>query len=229
MGRKARLKRERRQKRIDDLNEAWGYFTSRSFLSEVRRMILDSGTDPSSCIACTKVLCQLGEDLGVDISPIVVETSVYNPTFAEYIEKNGLDPTAEEMMRLGRAGGRFVVLGSRLDREPEPDKWPGHLVALMKAKGKPTTVIDLSIDQANRPKKDINITDPVVFGVPDGFVDGSYVAVGYAGTSAGKICFVYHAIPEDTSYEESPDWQRDYGARTYDKIDFGGLPEKTPE
>jgi len=229
MGRKARLKRDRREKRIADLNEAWGYFTSRSFLSEVRRLVLDSGAAPDSCICCTKVLCELGKDLGLEVHPMVVETTVYNPIFASHIEKHGLDPSAEEMMQMGKDGGRFVTIGSRLDREPEPGKWPGHLVAVMRAKGKPITIIDISIDQANRPKKDINITDPLVFGVPDGFVEGTFVAVGYAGTSAGKICFVYHAVPEDKSYEDSPDWQRDYGARGHDKIEFEGLPEKTPE
>jgi hypothetical protein len=228
MGRKARLKRERREKRKADLDEAWGYFTSRSFLKEVRRMVLDSGATPDSCIACTKVLCELGKDLGLEIGPMVVETSIYNPVFADYIEQHGLDPSAEDMMRLGSAGGRFVVLGSRLDREPEPNKWPGHLVAVMRAKGKPTTVIDLSIDQANRPKKDINIVDPQVFGVPSDFDGGTFVAIGFTDTKVGKICLVYRAVPDDKSYEDSPDWQRDYQARGHDKIEFEGLPEKTP-
>ncbi len=230
MGRNARAKRERREKRRQQLNEAWSYFTSRHFLREVRRMILDSGALASSCICCTKVLCQLGENLGLDVQPLVVETAIYNPVFTEFIEKNGLDPSDEEMREMGEKGGRFVVLGARDVREPSgPNSWPGHLIALMRAKGKPPTVIDLSIDQANRPKKDILITEPVIFGVPVGFAKGTFVAQGIAGTEAGKICFVYRAFPNDTSYEASPDWQRDYGAKAHDKIDLGDLPEKTPK
>lgn len=229
MGRKSREKKERRQKRRETRNEAWAYFTSRGFLREVRNMILDSGVKAESCICCTKVLCQLGRGLGLKVDPLVVEASIYNPVFAAHIEKHGLDPTDEQMRKMGEAGGRFVVLGSRRERKVTPDKWPGHLVALMRAEGKPPTVIDLSIGQAHRPQKDINITDPLVFGVPDGFVSGSFVATGYLGTKAGKICFVYRAVQGDKSYEVSPDWQRDYGASTHDKIDLGELPEKTPE
>ena len=230
MGRNARLKRERREKRQQELDEAWAYFTSRHFLREVRRMILDSGALASSCICCTKVLCQIGESLGLDVRPLVVETSVFNPVFTEHIEKNGLDPSDDEMREMGEKGGRFVVLGARDEREPSgPNMWPGHLVALMQAKGKPPTVIDLSIDQANRLKKDILITEPVVFGVPSEFAKGTVLAQGIVGTKAGKICFVYRAFPDDKSYEVSPDWNRDYAARAHDKIDLGDIPEKTPE
>jgi len=227
MGRNSRRKRERRQARRESLNEAWAYFTSRTFLKEIRRMILDSGARADSCICCTKVLTQVGASLELKVRPLVVETTVYNPPFAEWIEKNGLDPSEEEMHRLGEAGGRFVVLGAREERTPEPNKWPGHLVCLVEASGKPTTVVDLSIDQANRPKKDINITEPLIFGVPTDFVDGTGCAIGHTGTKAGPICFVYRAFPDDKSYEVSPDWKRDYGAKAHDGVPIERLTLET--
>lgn len=220
MGRKGRLKLERRLARRQSINDAWGFFTSRRNLFQIRKMILDSGAKVNSCICCTKVLVELGEATGLDIRPLTVETTVFNPVFADFIEKKGLDPTEEDMHAMGKAGGRFVVIGSRRDGDAEPGCWPGHLVAVMRAAGKTPVVIDLTIDQANRPNKDIHITDPLVFGVPSGFLMGRAIATGFYPTKAGKICFVYRAIPNDTTYEASPDWQRDYGARTINKIEF---------
>jgi len=229
MGRNARLKRERREKRRKSLNEAWLFFTSRGFLKQVRQMILDAGANVNSCIACTKILVELGTTVGLDIRPLTVEASVFNPVFTEHIKEHGIDPEEDDMVRLGEAGGRFVVLGARDEREPNgPGMWPGHMVAVMRAKGKPVTVIDLSIDQASRPKKDINIVDPLVFGVPDEFTQGTSVATGIYGTKVGQICFIYRGFPEDTSYEAAPDWQRSYEARTHDKIE-AQAPEGAPK
>ena len=228
MGRNARLKKARQEKRQQSLDDAWRFFTSRGFLKQVRQMMLDAGTNINSCIACTKILVELGVTVGLDIRPLTVEASVFNPIFTEHIKEHGIDPDEDDMVRLGEAGGRFVVLGARDDREPKPGMWPGHMVAVMRAKGKPTTVIDLSIDQAHRPKKDINIIDPLVFGVPEGFVQGSAVATGICVTSAGQICFIYRAFPGDTSFEAAPDWQRDYGAKTHDKIEIETPPSDGP-
>jgi hypothetical protein len=220
MGHQSRLKQARRDKRQRSLDEAWDFFTSRKFLWQVRKMILDSGARVNSCICCTKVFVELGTTVGIDIQPLTVETSVFNPIFTNHIEQHGLSPSDAEMHKLGQEGGRFVVLGPRDGREPHsPNAWPGHLVAIMRAKGKPTTVVDLTIDQANRPAKDINVTDPLVFPVPEGFLSGKSVAMGIVGTKVGKICFVYRAFPEDRSFEASPDWQRDYSAKTHDKIE----------
>jgi hypothetical protein len=227
MGRKSKLKHARKEKRQRSLDEAWDFFTSRKFLWQVRKMILDSGAKISSCICCTKVYSELAATVGLEVRPLTVEASVFNPVFAAHIEKSGLDPTDAEMKTLGEAGGRFVVLGARDDDVAEPGMWPGHLVAVLRARGKPTTIVDLSIDQASRPAKDIVVTDPLVFGVPDDFVLGKSVATGFVGTKAGKICLVYRAFPEDMSFEASPDWRRDYGAKTHDKIEV--IPPETTE
>jgi len=229
VGRKAKLKKQRREERRKAIDEVWRYFTSRYFLTQVRKMILDSGASADSCICCTKVLMQIGESLCLNVQPLVVEANVFNPVFAKHVVKHGLNPSEEEMKRLGEAGGRFVVLGAREDREAGANKWPGHLVLLASAKGKSPVVIDLSIDQAHRPKKDILITEPVVFGVPDGFTRGEYCAVGQVGTEVGALCFVYRAFPEDKSYEVSPDWQRDYAAKAHDGVPVDGLPSLTEQ
>lgn len=219
MGRKARLKRERRQRQRESLNEAWGFFTSRGFLRQVRQMIHDSGAPVHSSISNVKVFCELGADIGLDVQPLAVEVAAYNPVFTDYIEKNGLNPPEEEMTRMGEAGGRYVILGSDDERRPRAEgRWTGHLVAVMRAKGKPLTVVDLTIDRAHRPNDDIVLIDPLIFGVPKEFLTGQEVAQGIVGTSKGKVCLVYTAKPLDTDFKQDEDWVRDYGARTHDKI-----------
>jgi hypothetical protein len=221
MGRNARLKKERRRERQRLLNEAWSFFTSRGFLNNVRKMIHDAGADVSSSLCCTKVLVELGCDVGLDIRPLVVETSIFNPVFTKWIEKNGLNPSSEEMKSMGEEGGRYVVLGPRNDSQPRKEEtWPGHLVAIMRAKGKPTTVLDLTVDRANRPLKDIQIDGPIVFGAPEDFAAGESVASGIYPTKVGKICFVYRAFPDDRGFEDHPEWKKSYGAKTHDKIDI---------
>ena len=184
-------------------------------------MIHDAGANGSSSICCTKVLVELGQDVGLDIQPLVVETSIFNPVFTKWIETNGLNPSPEEMKTMGEAGGRYVILGPRDDSQPRKEEtWPGHLVAIMRAKGKPPTVLDLSVDRANRPLKDIQIDGPIVFGAPDDFITGGSVASGIYPTKVGKICFVYRAFPEDRGFEDHDEWKKSYGAKTHDKIDI---------
>lgn len=227
MGRSSRLKRERNQKERESLNEAWRFFTSRGFLRQVRQMIHDAGGPPQSSVACTKVFSELGASIGLDVRPLPVEVTAYNPIFTAHIEKHGLNPSEEEMTALGETGGRYVVLGARDEKKEVSNlQWPGHLVALMSAKGKPLTVVDLTIDRAHRPNDDIVLTDPLIFGVPRTFLSGSEVAEGIIGTPKGKVCLIYRPLPDDQSFLQTPEWQRDYGARTHDKIDIdSGLDE----
>ena len=227
MGRNSRVKKLRRAQRQHSLNEAWGYFTSRHFLRQIRRMMLDAGAAHNSCVAACKVYCQIAETVGLDARPLTVETSVFNPVFAEFIKQHGLDPSEEQMREMGEQGGRYVVLGARDEGDegdegetPSESNWSGHLVAILSANGRRPVVVDLTIDQANRPDKDILIPDPIVFEAPPGFVDGVGVATGYCVTPAGLNAMVYRAFPEDISFESSPEWQLDYAARAHDKIEF---------
>jgi hypothetical protein len=229
VGRNAKLKKKRREKRRREINESWPYFTSRRFLGEVQRLYRDSGANPESSVGCVKVLQEIGDEVGLTIKPISVEVTVYNPTFAAHIEEHGLNPSPEEVHRLGEAGGRYVVLGSRGQKQKDEDNWRGYLVALLTASNKPPTVIDISIGQATRLADGIVCDRPLVFGIPEGFFKGTHCTVGFEPGPNGKICFVYRALPDDTGFESTVDWLRDYGAKAHDKIDFGDMPEETPE
>jgi hypothetical protein len=193
-------------------------------------MVKDSGLNPESSVCATKVLCEIGRDLEIDISPLTVEATVYNEPFAQHIAESGLNPSHKIVERLGEEGGRYVVLGARTKKkDEESDDWSGHLVAVLRAKKKPPTVVDLTIQQATRATYGIVIKDPLVFTAPAGFLNGSSVSLGQMFTSGGQVCFVYRALPLDTGFRNTVDWLRDYEARAAKKIDLGDLPEKTPE
>lgn len=215
MGRAARIKKQQRQA---ELRTRWREFIGTEFLRAVRAHILASGAQSDSCICSTKVVIQLAEQFNLRAEPLVVEASVFNPVFADHFQQHGIGVDEDTMRRLGESGGRFVVLGCRADREPAgPNKWPGHLVAVVHppaglANATPH-IIDLSIDQAHRPNKSIVVEEPIAFPTPDqDFLQGKSVSIGYVKTSAGLLCFLYRAYPEDHSYDVSPDWQRSYVA-----------------
>ena len=228
MGRKAKLKEKRRRERQKAEQEGWPYFTSRRFLGEVQRLIHDSGMDMESSVGAVKVLKQIADDVGLRLYPLSVEVTVYNEVFANEIQENGLDPNPKRVEELGEQGGRFVVYGSRAKVKDDEDNWHGYLVAVLKAANKPPMILDIAIGQATRMEHGILCSQPMVFGVPQGFLKGQSCAVGYQGTPKGKNCYVYRAFPDDTGFEKTLDWQRDYGAKAHDKVDFGDMPEQAP-
>lgn len=227
MGKNARRKKKRREERRRLLNENWAYFTSGRFLGEVQRLIRDSGMSLESSVGCTKVLKEIADELLLNIQPVSVEVSVYNPIFADHIAQHGLDPSDEDMNRLGDAGGRFVTIPG--ERKNDEENWYGYVVALMTAKGKPPTILDISIEQATRVEHGIICNRPMVFGVSEDFLQGECLAVGFQPVPEGRNCYTYRALPDDKGFEKTLDWRRSYGARAHDKVDFGDMPLVPPE
>ena len=230
MGRKAKLKQQRRQARREEINEVFDYCTNGRFLGEVQRLIRDSGANAVSSATCVRVLHDIVAEVTehVEIVPLSVEAIAYNHVFADLIQRSGLDPLPGMVVELGDQGGRYAVLGAE-DRKNESEDWYGHLVALVKAKGKPNLVIDMAIARINAPEDGILFKRPVVFVPPEGFVEGDSIATGFeVGPDGEKLALVYRVYPDDTGYTETVDWNRDYGIRVHDKIDFGDMPLVAP-
>jgi hypothetical protein len=230
VGRNARLKRERKLKRV---REGWDQFLHPSYLAEIRKMILSSGTTPDSCICGTKVLCQIGASLDLRVEPLVVEAYIYNAGFVLHFANNDFNITEADMKKIVEGGGRFVVLGRRIEPQepPKPGKWAGHLVAVVhppKGVNEQPRVVDISIDQAHHPENGLLLQEPAIFPVVKGFLSGANSAIGLTEVGGVQMCMIYKAHPDDTSYEASPDWQRDYEAKAHDGVPIDRLPEKTP-
>lgn len=223
MGREARLRRLRGRKRAE---QAWeqrkrrarilDLITMPASLEAIRRAMLRAGTRKNSCIAATKLYVELATRMGLEALPLRVETSVINPALWEWIEANELiseEPTAtlsdETLAAAVGAGGHMVVIGYRNDSARVPGHWAGHLVALVSAGGRPR-VVDLTLDQAERPEKQIVGLGPRCFVVPEPWVRGEMVARAFVKTASGKIAVEYAVLENDRQYESSPDWNRTY-------------------
>jgi hypothetical protein len=232
MGRNARLKKQRR---IQRNQEAWDQFLKPGYLTEIRQMILASGATADSCICATKVLCQIGESLGLRVKPLVVEAYVYNAAFVMHFANYGFDVDEKVMAEIAERGGRYVAVGCRQDpdRVPEEGKWLGHLVAVVfpprDVQARPH-VVDISMDQAHRPEKGLLLQEAITFPIPSKrFLTGNEDAIGLTDVGGVKMCIAYKAYPGVTDYEVSPDWQRDYEAKAHDSVPLDGLPQETPD
>jgi hypothetical protein len=81
--------------------------------------------------------------------------------------------------------------------------WPGHLVTIVpEVFGNRAAILDPTIPQVNSQGHGFALR-PILVGVPNGFLEGQQ--------SCGKAiesCFVlYHALPDDRSYEQTPLWE----------------------
>ena len=115
---------------------------------------------------------------------------------SERIEREGM-PTLEEAERDWFPHGCYSIAVGVGDREP--GKWPGHLVANLADK----VLIDLTLDQADRPQHDIVLPMPIIAPFPPEFLTED-------GQMAGMVngCrVVYEARPADRSFERSNDWR----------------------
>ena len=200
MGRKARLKRERRKLK---LKTDWDEFIRR--LPYLRRTILESGARRDSCILSTRVVCVLAQTLGFRAIPMTVEAIGMNKPLADYTREHGQAPDDSRMAEFAEKGARFIVLGARDDRIAEPGMWAGHLCALVSTEGH-RVLIDLSADQADRPHKRIHLTGPLHVEVGRDWEKGEEMAALNLDEDG---LMLWRAIPDDDTYTTSPDWTED--------------------
>jgi hypothetical protein len=150
-----------------------------------------------SCIAATKIAIDVLAHYHILAEPLAVKVMIFNPAFVQRIE-NGADiPISGEITKQWSEEDGSWCLGLGYG-ESAPNKWPGHLVAIVRDHG---WLIDLSLDQAARPKRDINV-GPAAFDVASEFLRGEAPHIQTINGSVLK----YMAFPTDTSYDVSPNW-----------------------
>jgi hypothetical protein len=151
---------------------------------------------PDCCIAATAVLIDVLDYFRLTARPLRVIATVYNPAMSERILREGM-PTLAEAERDWFPNGCYSLAAGI--GAPESGKWPGHLVAILADK----VLIDLTLDQANRPQHDIVLPMPLVAPLPPDFLAED-------GQMAGQVngCrVVYEARPSDHSFDRSNDWR----------------------
>jgi hypothetical protein len=151
-----------------------------------------------SCIGSTRVVCKVLDHFGYRAVPFGAKVHVYNPVMTKAMAR-GIkfpDSGSPELHRmLDLIGGWSVGLGETpVDADPV-----GHLVALLP---KEKLIVDASLDQANRPQKQIELPPVLIAHVDDDFIAGkSPDTLMYNGCK-----LVYHAEPGNTVYKQSGDW-----------------------
>jgi hypothetical protein len=151
---------------------------------------------PDCCIAATAILIDVLDYFRLTARPLSVIATVFNPAMSRRIEREGM-PTLEEAERDWFPRGCYslaVGVGG-----PQLGKWPGHLVVNLADQ----VLIDLTLDQADRPQHGIVLPMPIVAPFPPDFLTED-------GQMAGLIngCrVVYEARPADRSFDRSNDWR----------------------
>jgi hypothetical protein len=167
---------------------------------------------PDSCIYSTRVVSELLVGLGFQAVPVPVAVRVTSPALvsrlAAWRAAHPEDPDGPRAVEVARwtdePGSRCWSVGvgyGPADGRPVPaDKYRGHLIAL----GPGGLLVDLSIDQANRPKVGIRVA-PVVGVASRAFWLGEEAA----GFRTPDGCDVhYQRITDDGTWRTAPDWVR---------------------
>lgn len=148
-----------------------------------------------SCIATTKIIIDVLAHFHYLAQPLSVKVMAFNPAFVQRIESGAEFPKTSEISKQWSEEDGSWSIGIGYGRSG-PNKWPGHLVAVLQ-----NCMIDASLDQASRPQRNINLGSSV-FEIPVEFIHGKEEFVCEIDGSVVK----YTAFPNDQSYQLSPNW-----------------------
>lgn len=162
-------------------------------LLQLRQYILrNARTD--SCILSTAVGCEFLTQRGILAEPLPVQVMIFNKKFVEHAERVGRLPIGNELESWSKEDSSYsVAIG--LGGDPLPGKWPGHLVILAEK----SYLIDLSIDQANRPEYGM-VFEPIFCKISNSFFSEPMLF------SYADCIFRYDAKPNNLGFLSSPDW-----------------------
>lgn len=119
-----------------------------------------------SCIASTRIGLDVLAYFGVRAEPLALSVLIFNTAAIELLEGGmHMNELAEVLhdIPVSREGGPWSM-GLGLGGDPEPNKWAGHLVISLPYV---RTMLDLSIEQANRPHKGLHFDRPIMWFVAD--------------------------------------------------------------
>jgi hypothetical protein len=165
-------------------------------LLEIAReeIIVDFNKD--SCIASAAVAIDVLSHYHILANPLPVRVIVCNKAMVDRVNLEDRLPRdqAESKKWEDECGAYSIGIGYGAKRI---GKWPGHLVALTED----NLMIDLSIDQANRPHRDIFL-HPFAAQVDEEFLRGEVSCTGQINDCMLK----YDAVPGNDAFRQSPNW-----------------------
>lgn len=174
---------------------------------------------PNSCIMSTALMCQLLEGHGLIGFPLSCVVMVMNEIASNYIEDRfTLGADNDQAMRdLANLPGAYIV-GIGLSGIPRPrrlrldvanNKWVGHLVTIaIDPKRNKKWLIDLTIDQADRPEHGI-ICQPYITAIDNDMLGSSFTIDSNIDGINTRI--LYDPQWGDMTYQATADWQNAAG------------------
>lgn len=163
--------------------------------------------NPDCCIAASRIGLDVLRYFGVHAEPIVVELLVVNAAFGrklfEYSRTHTEQPPADVALswQTDEVGGWAILVGSEQGAVKFSVGTPGfggHVVLLVEGRW----LLDLSIQQANRPEKHINLPNAILTEVRRQWPnDGSLALVQENGC---VLSYRPKESPEDLT--TTPDW-----------------------
>lgn len=147
-----------------------------------------------SCIVSTAIGIDVLTAFGILAEPLPIKTSIFNTPYVKRIESGSEFPNRETLIRWGQEDGSYSVgIGYG---ENQPNKWAGHLVILAENQW----LIDLSIDQANRPAYNM-VFAPIAVEIDDSFLKGKTPRI-----VKQDDCVIRMEAIGDRGFLISPDW-----------------------
>jgi hypothetical protein len=141
---------------------------------------------PDVCVGATRIACLALAEVGIKASPLTTRVDAMSPRYRQAVERGELEAAKGDshlLHRIGAEGGWTVVIGHPDNVER---RW----------------VLDLTIQQANRPAKNM-IFEPHHFAVTPGFMGGApTIMVNERG------CALVYVRIENNTYAVAPDWTK---------------------
>lgn len=161
-----------------------------------------------SCIASTRIALDVLGYFGIHAKAVPVSVTVFNEDARAIYERDGIEEVARAVhaARHQDTGGPWT-LGIGVDLPGKPPG-PGHVVAVLPRQ---RLLLDLSLDQANRPKKNL-LLGPLAVDIPE---DSRFMEepgevlpfIGQMDESVPPVALIYRR-ERSHRYRESLNWQR---------------------
>jgi hypothetical protein len=166
---------------------------------------------PDCCVATCRILREVFADFGYRAREVPVTVQVLNGPMQRLAEQGPLPEDRDERIALFNQTGAWGV-GIGGDKPLAQDKYSGHLVLSVHGH-----LVDASLDQVNRPERNIEMPPLLWFPAPSGFF-AKPKGQGLSGM-VGECLVAYKRLRND-SYLSGKNWRERYAghAETYFKI-----------
>jgi hypothetical protein len=151
---------------------------------------------PNCCIATGAILRRVFRYFHFDARPIACSVIIRNRKFYEATDAGEVPPEAPRALREWMDRRRAWAIGIVPESETGPNMFGGHVIMQVQ-----DSLIDASLDLANRPQYDIIIPSFLVFHARASFLNFNKELVG----RIDDIELVYRRLINN-SYRSAPDW-----------------------